>query len=121
MIVAGFGFRFGAGLASLRAAFALAQQGQPSATHLATVQDKVAALAPLAEVLGLPLIGVTLEALTAAPTLTRSAASLNARGTGSVAEACATAGAGMEARLLAPRHISPDRMASCAIAQGIPT
>lgn len=119
MIVAGFGFRSGAGLTSLRAALALAEQGQPPVTHLATASDKVLTLAPLAEALDLPLAGVSPEALVGAPTLTRSAASIAARDTGSVAEAAALAAAGPGAQLLAPRHISPDRMASCAIAAGV--
>lgn len=121
MIVAGFGFRAGAGLSSLRGAFALAQQGQPPVTHLATAQDKLAALVPLAEALSLPLTGVAVEALAAVPTTTRSVASLAARDVGSVAEASALAGAGAGAHLLGPRHISPDRLATCAIAQGSPT
>ncbi|WP_231735583.1 cobalamin biosynthesis protein [Novosphingobium sp. CCH12-A3] len=121
VIVAGFGFRSGAGLSSLRGALARAQQGQPPVTHLATVQDKVAALVPLAEALGLPLTGVAPEVLIAVSTATRSVASLAARDVGSVAEASALAGAGAGARLLGPRHISPDRMATCAIAQGSPT
>ncbi|MEJ7935474.1 cobalamin biosynthesis protein [Sphingobium sp. AN558] len=120
MIVAGFGFRASAGLPSLRAALALAQQGQPPVTHLATAQDKVAALVPLAQALGLPLTGVAPDMLAAVPTFTRSAASLSARDTGSVAEASALAAAGEGAHLLTPRHISPDRMATCAIAQGSP-
>lgn len=121
MIVAGFGFRTGAGLASLHAAFLLAQQGHPPVTHLATVRGKLAALAPLAEALDLPLAGVEPEALAAVPTITRSAASLAAYATGSVAEASALAAAGPRARLLGPRHISPDHMATCAIAQGFLT
>lgn len=120
MIVAGFGFRAGASPPSLRAAFALAQQGQPAVTHLATVQDKVAALVPLAQAMGLPLTGIAPDALAAVTTDSRSTASLQARGTGSVAEACALAAAGEGAHLLAQRHISPDRMATCAIAQGSP-
>lgn len=118
MIVAGFGFRSGAGVASLRAALVLAQKGLPAVTHLATASDKLPALAPLADVLGLPLTGVAPEALAAAPTLTSSTASRAARDTGSVAEASALAAAGRGARLLTCRHISPDRMATCAIAQG---
>src|SRR3546814_19966282 len=51
VIVAGFGFRSGVSLCSLRAAFALAGQGQPPVTHLAAAHDKLAALVPLAEVL----------------------------------------------------------------------
>lgn len=118
MIVAGFGFRKAASLSSLRAAFALAQQGHPLVSALATPLDKASTLAPLAEAMGLPLIAITPEALAAAPTRTRSAASLTARKTGSVAEAAALSAAGADARLIAARHISPDRMATCAIAQG---
>lgn len=116
MIVAGFGFRSGAGLASLREALALAQYGLPPVTHLSTASDKLPRLAPLAEALGLPLAGVSPEALAETLTRTRSAASLAARSTGSVAEASALAAAGPGGCLLTPRHISPDRMATCAIA-----
>lgn len=118
MIVAGFGFRSGAALSSLRAALDEAQQQSPPVTHLATAADKLPALAPLAQALGLPLAGVMPEAMARVSTLTRSAASRAARGTGSVAEASALAAAGTGARLLAPRHISADRMAACAIAEG---
>lgn len=118
MIVAGFGYRNGATVASLRAVLALAQAGQPRVTRLAAPADKVALLAPLAEALALPLTAVSPAELAATPTPTRSPASLAARGTGSVAEAAALAAAGDGATLLAHRHISPDRMATCAIAQG---
>ncbi|MES2174244.1 MAG: cobalamin biosynthesis protein [Pseudomonadota bacterium] len=118
MIVAGFGFRAGASLDTLRIAFDLARRGLPPVTHLAAPQDKVAALAPLAAALGLPLSGVSPTALAAVETRTHSPASLKERGVGSVAEACALAAAG-QGRLLRPRHISPDRMATCAIAQGL--
>ena len=89
MIVAGFGFRRGAGLASLRAALELAQDGLPPITHLATAIDKTSALVPLAEALGLPMTGIPSASLSTTPTPTSSAASLKARATGSVAEACA--------------------------------
>lgn len=118
MIVAGFGFREGASLASLRAALALAQDGRPPVALLATAADKVAALEPLAAALGVPLVGMAHGSLPPIATLTRSAASLSARGTGSVAEACALAAAGPGANLLGPRQVSPDRMATCALAQG---
>lgn len=126
MIVAGFGFRSGVDLSSLRGALALAQQGQPPVTHLATAQDKRAALLPLAEALGLPLAGVMPDALAAVSTSTRSVTSLSARAVGSVAEASALAAAGAGARLLSPRRVSADRRATCAIAasislQGTPT
>ena len=116
MIVAGFGFRFGASLASLRCA--LAQLGAVPVTHLATVQDKVEALAPLAREMGLPLIGIGSELLAATATPTASDISRRARGTGSVAEAAALAAAGRGGCLLHSRRISRDRMATCAIAQG---
>lgn len=119
VIVAGFGFRAGTGLAALREVLALAQEGHPRVTHLATARDKTGALGPLAEALGLPVTGISPEALAAAPTITRSAASLAARHVGSVAEASALAAAGPGARLLAPRQISADRMATCAIAASV--
>lgn len=116
VVVAGFGFRAGTSLAALREVLALAQEGHPSVTLLVTAQDKVGALLALAEALGLPVAGISPEALAAAPTVTCSNASLAARHVGSVAEASALAAAGAGARLLAPRHISSDRMATCAIA-----
>lgn len=119
MIVAGFGFRAGTGLESLRAALALAQRGVAPVTHLATAYDKAATLAPLARALGLPMAEVTGDTLAATATPTQSAASQKAYGTGSVAEATALAAAGPGAHLLCPRQISPDRMATCAIAQRI--
>lgn len=124
MIVAGFGFRGGADLDALRVLFDLVQSGRPRITHLATPQDKVAALTPLADALALRLSAITSAAMVAAPTHTCSLASLKARGVGSVAEACALAAATLSGcpppRLLTPRQISPDRMATCAIAQGYP-
>ena len=112
MIVAGFGSRSGATAASLRSALLLAQAGAPPVTHVATLADK----APLLKALGLPILAV--ETLDEIATPTRSAASLAARGTGSVAEAAALAAAGPGARLLVSRQISPDRKATCAIAEG---
>lgn len=121
MIVAGFGFRTGTAVSSLQAALALAQKGHPSATLLATAQDKAGGLLPLAEALSLLVAGVTPEALATMTTHTRSAVSLAARGIGSVAEASALAAAGPGARLLQQRLISPDRKATCALAQGSST
>ncbi len=118
MIVAGFGYRRGASASSLHAALALAQAGHAQVTALAAPGDKIALLARVAETLGLPLFAVPPSALGTMTTSTQSPASLAARGTGSVAEAAALAAAGAGARLLAVRHISPDRMATCAIAEG---
>lgn len=118
MIVAGFGFRAGATLASLQAALALAQEGQGPVTCLATVSDKIDGLRPLSRLLDLPLTALTPEELASVDTVTHSAASHAAYGIGSVAEASALAAAGPGARLLTQRQISPDRMATCALAQG---
>lgn len=120
MIVAGFGFRAGADLSALQAALSGAQAGHPAVNALAAPHDKTVLPARLAAQLGLPLIAIPPEALQAVRTETRSAASLRARGTGSVAEAAALAAAGPGARLIARRFISPDRMATCAIAEGTP-
>ena len=117
MIVAGFGFRTGADVAALRTALAAAQHGCPPVTTLATPHDKLALVSELAETLGLSVIAVTPDALHLPKTHTQSIASLEARQTGSVAEASALAAAGLGAQLLATRHISPDRMATCAIAR----
>lgn len=118
VIVAGFGFRQAADEVALRAALARAQRGQPPVTALAAPEDKALLVAALARALNLPLITISAEALQSVDTATRSTASVRARGTGSVAEASALAAAGTGARLLTSRHISPDRMATCAIAQG---
>ncbi|EAU47237.1 cobalamin biosynthesis protein [Salipiger bermudensis] len=118
MIVAGFGFRAGVSAQSLADALALTGAA-PDA--LATAEDKAAhpAFRALAHALNLPVHALPAAALDQ-PTATRSAASLAARGTGSLAEAAALAVVGPRARLLAPRQISPDRMATCAIATGDP-
>ena len=114
MIVAGFGFRAAAGAASFRDALARAATGRgPDA--LAAPADKAAALAAA---LGQPVIPVAPEALALAETLTRSARVTALRGTGSVAEAAALAAAGRGARLLGPRAVSADRLATCALAEG---
>lgn len=118
MIVAGFGFRAAADIAACQAALALAQAGHPRVTAFATPHDKAALLIPLAMALGVPLIPVTPDMLRSILTPTQSRFSLDSRGTGSVAEAAALAAAGPDARLLTRRHVSPNRMATCAIAKG---
>lgn len=116
MIVAGFGCRAGATLGSLRAA--LAETGETAPAALAAPADRITVVRLLADTLGLPAIAIAADALAAIETPTRSAASLAARGTGSVAEAVALAVGGPGARLVVTRRISPDRMATCAIARG---
>ena len=120
VIVAGFGFRSAATEASL--ADALARTGgTPQA--LAAPEDK--AQTPLfrrfAAAQHLPVVAIDTARLTAQTTATRSPASAAARGTGSVAEAAALAAAGPGATLLAPRAISEDRCATCALARGTET
>jgi cobalt-precorrin 5A hydrolase len=117
VIAAGFGFRAAASADSL--ADALVRAGSTPGL-LATTEDKAQspAFRAFARRLGLPVLGIDPAALAAQPTLTQSAASRTARGTGSVAEAAALAAAGPGARLLGPRAVSGDGMATCALAQG---
>ena len=117
MIVAGFGFRAAATEASLRDAYARAGGG---AARIATAADKAETpvFAGFAAGLTLPVTTVTPQTLREQDTATRSRASQNARDTGSVAEAAALAAAGPGARLIAPRTVSSDRMATCALAEG---
>ncbi|ETX28041.1 cobalamin biosynthesis protein [Roseivivax isoporae] len=120
MIVAGFGFRGGASEGSLADALAQAERATGArAQALATVADKceAPAFAALARATGLPARPVDSAALAAQQVPTRSAASIAARGTGSVAEAAALAAAGPGARLLAPRTVSADGAATCALAR----
>lgn len=116
VIVAGFGFRESATAASLADALTRAAGGRVVGVH-ATVADKADALAAA---LGKPVMPVAPEMLAPQPTLTSSAASLDARGTGSVAEAAALAAAGPGARLLGPRVVSADGRATCALAEVAP-
>ena len=121
MIVAGFGFRRAAGVASLQNALSLIDGPAPDA--LATAADKAASAAfqAFAADMGLPVIPVAPEALVGQDTLTQSGPSQAARNTGSVAEAAALAAAGPGALLLTGRVISDDQMATCALAQSTQT
>jgi cobalt-precorrin 5A hydrolase len=117
MIVAGFGFRSAATADSLRGALA---QFDVMPDKVATVAAKAdaAPFVEMARTLGVPIVSVSTEALEAAKVITVSTASLARYKTGSVAEAAALAAADPNARLLAARQISPDQMATCAIATG---
>lgn len=131
MMVAGFGFRGSATLASLHDALARALQSAQHAagllpattqiaqiTQLATAHDKAdaACLLALAAQLGLPVCAVAPRPISTAATWTDSAAVRARRNTGSVAEAAALAAAGPGGRLLQPRSVSSDRLATCALA-----
>ena len=119
MIVAGFGFRTAATPASLHAALSATGVTLPAA--LAAPADKCAepAFRAFAADLGLLVIAISPDALVAVETHTRSPRVNAARGTGSVAEAAALSAAGQNARLICPRVVSADRMATCALAEGM--
>ncbi|PLX38700.1 MAG: precorrin methylase [Hyphomicrobiales bacterium] len=117
MRVAGIGLRTIAEEASLVDALD-ALGGTDGLDALACLDEKAGApqLISLATRLGLPIIPVTRDALAGETTLSRSQRVENLFGTGSVAEAAALAACGPGARLVAPRSVSPDRMATAAIA-----
>jgi cobalt-precorrin 5A hydrolase len=117
VIVAGFGCRDGAAIASFKDALALAA-GSRALDALAVPADRAHLLEPLADELGLPLVMLERSQLAGIITPTLSKASLSRRGTGSVAEAAALAAAGPDAWIVVPRRIGFDRMTTCAIAQG---
>lgn len=118
MIVAGFGFRGAVTVESLRAA--LAATDQDHIEMLAAPADKALArpFQRFAKELSLPVLEISADMMQAADTFTQSSHSLTHRGTGSVAEACALAAAGPQAELVTHRQVSPDRLATCAIAIG---
>ena len=117
MIVAGFGFRQSA--TEARFSDALSQvSGTYQPTAFATLEDKVADLAGFAQSHGLDLIKISAVFAGQQTTLSLSDQSTAHTGGGSVAEATALAAAGPNARLLGPRSVSHDRLATCAIAIG---
>ncbi|MDD9976968.1 MAG: cobalamin biosynthesis protein [Boseongicola sp.] len=119
MIVAGFGFRSAATLASLEDAFAQASVGR-DVTVVSSLADKAETdiFQTFARRYSLEAVSVSEASSAQQDTITQSAFSQQARRTGSVAEATALAAAGPNARLLGPRAISEDGMATCAIAEG---
>lgn len=132
MTVAGFGFRAGASPESLHEALrlALARSGLHAASGLLTLLavpgDKAGArcIQAVAARLDLPVCPISPEEMASMATLTDSARVRAARGTGCVAEAVALAAAKQfacgEPALLHPRAVSPDRLATCAIARFTP-
>jgi cobalt-precorrin 5A hydrolase len=119
MKIAGIGFREAAGIDSLRSALTSAG-GTDGVMALATAAEKAEAraLVALATELHLPIRAIAPDALAAVETLTRSERVAARFGTGSLAEAAALAAAGPTARLLGPRAVSADGMATAAIAEG---
>lgn len=119
MIVAGFGFRARVTAQSL--SDALARTGYScEIACVATLANKAAepGFADFATGFDASLCAVDRDTLARQSTPTQSKASLTAYGTGSVAEAAALAAAGPGAKLLAPRVVSADGMATCAVAEG---
>jgi len=118
MIVAGFGFRAAASLDSLQDALARASAGKKPA-KIATALDKAQTpvFKALAASSGCPALGIDETDLNMQSIQTHSDASHRTRGTGSVSEAAALAAAGPGALLIAPRVVSRDGMATCALAQ----
>lgn len=115
MIIAGFGFRAGATKDSLKDVYDRLGGG---ADAIAAPHDKAGALCirQFAADLGLQILPIDADTMQAIETPTQAPRVLEKRGTGSVAEACALAAAGAEGRLMAQRHTSGDRMATCALA-----
>lgn len=120
MRIAGFGFRRAATSESLRGALAAAG-GALAVDGLATAAGKAdaACLRELAAQLRVPVHAIAADALAAIATPTRSARVAALYGTGSLAEAAALAAAGPGARLVAPRAVSPDGLATAAIAERV--
>lgn len=117
-MIAGFGFRREADLASLRDALRRTGVDTTVVTALATAEAKAEAPAfrALAVEMGCDGLGVSPQVMHQQSVTTHSNISKNTYEVGSVSEAAALAAAGPGARLLGPRVISGDRMATCAIA-----
>lgn len=117
-MIAGIGFREAAAVASVLDA--LDRAGAGHVRRLAVPQAKARHPAVLGlAALGYHILPIAPDVLAATPTLTASAASRAAHGSGSVAEACALAAlaqAGWSGRLAGPRAISGDGMATAALA-----
>lgn len=116
MRVAGLGFRGAATFESLNDALERAG-GHVDALATAEVKAGQPAVRILAKALGLPLLSVSRARMGAEETLTHSERVEQKFGTGSVAEAAALAACGPGARLLGPRVVSADGLATAAIAE----
>lgn len=117
MRAAGIGFRGAATVASLMDALERAGGGAELLAS-ASVKAEAPVAQALAAELGLVICGFGREALAAQVVLTQSAKVAERFGTGSVAEAAALAAAGPGARLIGPRVVSCDGLATAAIAIG---
>ncbi len=117
----GIGFRSAADLASLQDALQKAINAAGGGAIDAVVSEAAKArekvFRELAQVMGVPGIGVTQNDIGQMITPTQSVRIQDKFGTGSLAEAAALVAAGPGARLLAERVISSDGMATAAIAE----
>jgi len=116
--IAGFGFRREATLESLAQALDQLAEQYEAIDKLAVAHSMLPLVEEFGRLRGIEVISVADAELPTVTTLTHSAQSLQARGTGSVAEAVALLAAGHNARLLGPRIISADRQATAALAEG---
>ncbi|ATF19140.1 cobalamin biosynthesis protein [Phaeobacter gallaeciensis] len=121
MKVAGIGFREAATAADLAAALALCDQGVDAIASIAA-KAHAPAMQDFARSIGLPVIALQEQDIAGEQTLTCSPRIKARFATGSLAEAAALAGArhgvaGAKARLLAPRVVTADGLATAAIAE----
>ncbi|OED47082.1 precorrin methylase [Rhodobacteraceae bacterium (ex Bugula neritina AB1)] len=121
MKVAGIGFRESATAADLQAALALTGL-QVDALASVAAKAKTPAMQEFAQATGLPVIALQEQDIAGEQTLTCSPRIKARFGTGSLAEAAALAGArhgetGAKSRLLAPRVVTADGLATAAIAE----
>ncbi|CAD5254156.1 MULTISPECIES: cobalamin biosynthesis protein [Halomonadaceae] len=114
--IAGFGFRREATLESLAQALDRLIEHYGAIDKLAAAHSMLPLVEELGRLRGIEVIAVADAELPTVTTLTHSAQSLQARGTGSVAEAVALLAAGPGATLLGPRIISADRQTTAALA-----
>ena len=116
--VAGFGFRSEAPLTSLAQALDQLIEQYGAIDQLAAAHSMLPLVQQLGRLRSLEVVAVADTELSTVATLTHSTQSLQARGTGSVAEAVALLAAGPGATLLGPRILSADRQATAALAEG---
>ncbi|MFS4582492.1 cobalamin biosynthesis protein [Phaeobacter sp. C3_T13_0] len=121
MKVAGIGFRDAATAADLQAALALTGE-QVDALASVIGKAETAVMLEFARKAGLPVIALQEHDIAGEQTLTCSPRIKARFGTGSLAEAAALVGArqgqaGARARLLAPRVVTADGLATAAIAE----
>lgn len=114
--VVGFGFRREATLVSLGQALDQLIEQYGAVDKLAAARSMLPLVEELGQLRYIEVIAVADSELPTVTTLTHSVQSLQARGTGSVAEAVALLAADPGATLLGPRVISADRQATAALA-----